>query len=406
MAKIGEQVDFSKLGQVRSTAMIRDFKTAINSAKGSSSNIITGISQEDIQAISEITHIDDLIKTLRSTNTFASEIEYLLAAMQFADIYNTDKARFKAASERANYLVEKDAYKQTFSSLKGTWKEIAPKEISGELVVTFPKANQISNGERDIICFVAQLKKAKLKFKKSKCILIIDEIFDYLDDANLVACQYYLTQMISDLKLENRQIFPLIMTHLSPSVFRNFTFSDQKVCYLSKCTPTSRSVENLIIKRTDKSIEDSVSKYFLHFHHEEKDLTNEFKTLGLPVGLASSSQFSEHCNGQLERYIQGKSFDPLAVCCSVRRVVEGIAYQRIDTDSREEFLLTHKTSSKLDFAQSKGAKIPEVFFLLGVIYNEAMHLREHQDNFSALGSKLSNLTIKHMIETLPKFVAE
>ncbi|MNE42926.1 hypothetical protein D3C76_751220 [compost metagenome] len=196
------------------------------------------------------------------------------------------------------------------------------------------------------------------------------------------------------------------MTHLSPSVFRNFTFSDQKVCYLNKSAPTNRSVEKLIIKRTERSIEDPVAKYFLHFHHEDKNLTDEFQALGLPAGLARSSQFSEHCANQLDRYLQGNSFDPLAVCCAVRRRVEAIAYERLGADFREEFLLTHKTASKLDFAKSKGAAIPEVFFLLGVIYNEAMHLRENQDNFSALGSKLSNLTIKHMIETLPEAAAQ
>ncbi|WP_240998444.1 hypothetical protein [Pseudomonas viridiflava] len=400
--KIWDQVDFSKLGQVKLTTVKNNFKDLINASSGNTANLVAGISPQAFQTFSEIPYINKLTTTLKnSTHRLSSEIEYLLAALQFTEIYASDKAQFKAAAARASYMIEKEAYVQTFSSLKGTWKKITPKEIDGQLVVTFPKANQISNGERDIICFVAHLKKAKLKFKKNKCILIIDEIFDYLDDANLVACQFYLTKMISDLKLENRQIFPLIMTHLSPSVFRNFTFSDQKVCYLSKSTPTNRSVEKLIIKRFENSIKDQLSKYFLHFHCNDEDLTNEFQTLGMPVGLASSSQFADHCANQLDRYLQGQSFDPLAVCCSVRRRVEALAYEQLNPDHCEEFLLIHKTASKLDFAKSNGAIIPEVFFLLGVIYNEAMHLRDNEDNFSALGSKLSNLTIKHMIATLP-----
>lgn len=38
---------------------------------------------------------------------------------------------------------------------------------------------------------------------------------------------------------------------------------------------------------------------------------------------------------------------------------------------------------KLEFARSKGEEVPEVYFLLGVVYNDALHLKESQDNFSA-----------------------
>jgi hypothetical protein len=406
MAKIWNQVDFSKQGQVGINNTIKALKDKINSANGNSASILASIAPEDCEAVVAVAYVYDTIKALKESGAaYPTEIENVLAALQISDIHAKDKPTFRKAGERSNYLVEKNAYAQTFSALKGTWQNITPKETGEGLVVTFPKANQISNGERDIICFVAQLKKAKLKLKKNKCIIIIDEIFDYLDDANLVACQYYLTQMIAEIKSEGRQIFPLIMTHLNPGLFRNFTFSDQKVCYLNKCAAADRGVEKIIIKRCDKSIEDPVAKFFLHFHHEDRDLSNEFKLLGLPEALAKSSQFAEHCRKQLERYIQDNSFDPLAVCSAVRRRVEALGYELIDPAFREEFLSTHKTVAKLEFAQSKGAIIPEVYFLLAVIYNDAMHLRDNQDNFSALGSKLGNLTIKHMIETLPAAAA-
>ncbi len=298
-------------------------------------------------------------------------------------------------------MFEKAAYIEDFTALKGTWRNIQPKETGDGLVIAFPKANQISNGERDIICFVAQLKKAKLQLKKNKTIiLVIDEIFDYLDDANLVACQYYLTQMISELKSEGRQIFPLIMTHLNPGLFRNFTFSDQKICYLNKIAIVDKAVESIISKRDDPTISDAISKHFLHFHSDDIDLSNEFQALGLPAGLATASQFSVHCTNQLQRYVEGKNFDPLAVCSGVRRQVEKLSFELIEKEFQGEFLSTHKTVNKLQFAQSTGVTVPEVYFLLAVIYNDAMHVRPNQDNFSGLGAKLANLTIKHMISTL------
>jgi hypothetical protein len=345
-----------------------------------------------------IREIFDAIKGIKTT--FTTDVEFFLAALQISDAHASDKDAFKRAVERARYNIEKSAYVHMFSSLKGTWKNIGPKEAQDGLVIEFPKANQISNGERDIICFVAQLKKAKLKFKKNKCLLIIDEIFDYLDDANLVACQYYLTEMIRDMKAEGRQIFPLIMTHLNPGVFRNFTFSDQKVCYLNKSSATDRSVEKIIIKRVDPSIEEPISKQFLHYHPEDKDLSAEFQALGLPAALAESSLFAKHCKKHLELYLEGKTYDPLAVCCGVRRRIEERAYGMLSVQDRLQFLVTHKTTSKLEFVQSKAIDVLEVYFLLGVVYNDALHLRENQDNYSALGSKLENLTIKHMISIL------
>lgn len=407
MAKIWNQVDFLKQGQVGVKKVIQTLKEKINATSGSSEKILSSIGIEEIQAVSAIDFVSGILAIFtESGKNYSSQIECVLAALQIGDIYANDKAAFKKAGERSSYLFEKAAYVQDFTALKGTWCNIEPKETDDGLVITFPKANQISNGERDIICFVAQLKKAKLQLKKNRSIIVvIDEIFDYLDDANLVACQYYLTQIISELKSEGRQIFPLIMTHLNPGFFRNFTFSDQKVCYLNKISVTDKSVEKIILKRDDETISDAVSKYFLHFHPENMDLSNKFQALGLPAALAKASQFSEHCATHLRRYLGGKSFDPLAVCSGVRRQVEELSYGLIAQEFREEFLSTHKTVSKLQFVQSKGANVPEVYFLLAVIYNDAMHVRANQDNFSGLGSKLANLTIKHMISTLIKPMA-
>lgn len=402
MAKIWNQVDFSKQAQVGVKRAIKALQDEINAKTGSSKKILASVEDGTIQAVSNIDFVSGILASLTECGiSCASQIEAILIALQVGDIHASDKAAFKKAGERANYLFEKAAYIEDFSALKGTWRKIQPKETSDGLVISFPKANQISNGERDIICFVAQLKKAKLQLKKNKAIiLVIDEIFDYLDDANLVACQYHLTQMISELKSEERQIFPLIMTHLHPGFFRNFTFSDQKVCYLNKISVADRTVESIISKRDDPSISDAISKHFLHFHSDDMDLSDKFQALGLSAGLATAFKFSRHCTNQLQRYIDGKNFDPLAVCCGVRRRVEELSFNLIREEFREEFLSKHKTVNKLQFAKSTGVAVPELFFLLAVIYNDALHVRTNQDNFSGLGVKLANLTIKHMISTL------
>lgn len=402
MAKIWNQVDFTKQDQVGVKKAIKALQDEINAGTGNTDKILADVKDDTIKAVSTIDFVSRILEALaKSGSNNFSQIEAILAALQIVDIRANNKAAFKKAGERANYLVEKSAFLEDFSALKSTWRNIQPKETADGLVIAFPKANQISNGERDIICFVAQLKKIKLQLKKNKAIiLVIDEIFDYLDDANLVACQYYLTQMIAELKSKGRQIFPLIMTHLDPGFFTKFAFNDPKVCYLNKFAVSDRSIENIIFKRNDPAISDAVSKHFLHFHTEDVDLTNEFQALGLPADLAKSYEFSAHCTNKMQRYVEGKGFDPLAVCCGVRRKVEQLTFDSLAENFREEFLLQHTTVKKLQFAESSGTTVPEVYYLLAVIYNDAMHITPNQDNFSGLGTKLANLTIKHMISTL------
>jgi hypothetical protein len=63
--------------------------------------------------------------------------------------------------------------------------------------------------------------------------LIIDEVFDYLDGSNMLAVQYYLSQLIDRCKSSGKILFPIIFTHLDPEVFTNYYFSKKKVHYIS-----------------------------------------------------------------------------------------------------------------------------------------------------------------------------
>ena len=65
-------------------------------------------------------------------------------------------------------------------------------EKNGELILEFPKAETISNGQKDVLTFAAELMIFKASINKDKkYLLIIDKVFDYLDDANTLAAQYY-----------------------------------------------------------------------------------------------------------------------------------------------------------------------------------------------------------------------
>ena len=138
---------------------------------------------------------------------------------------------FKKACKYLYYLDEKEDCTRTISSFNCVKDrfDIKPKVEGNSLVVRWPKAHEISNGQRDILTFIALLLKSRRNFKKQDCILVIDEIFDYMDDANLITFQYYISTFIDEMKRQKRRIFPILLTHLDPLFFNHFCFNDTKI---------------------------------------------------------------------------------------------------------------------------------------------------------------------------------
>jgi hypothetical protein len=402
MRKIFE-VDFSKENQVGFNSSISKFKLYVNSLGGGTARqIIANVENNQLDAIRSIPFVENVAVILRdSTATYSSDVEYYFAALQICDLHKNNRAEFRSVRKYYDYVYERESYIAEFAPFKATWKNISPTETNGSLVLKFPKANQISNGERDTLCLVAALLRAKRKMQDDCSILIIDEVFDYLDDANLIACQYHLTQMIAEWKQSGRRLFPIILTHLDPNYFRNFTFNNQQVAYLARDSRSpGKEVENLIRKRDDQLIKDRISKFFLHFHPDECDLSGEFSQLQLDMRISTASKFNQHVLDHLNRYLSNRNYDPISVCCAVRNLVEQKTYEKIDITQQIQFLSTHKTVEKLKFAQEQGVDIPDQYSLLAIIYNEAVHIRKGSDTLTPLFSKLDNLTVKHMIREI------
>jgi ABC-type cobalamin/Fe3+-siderophores transport system ATPase subunit len=331
-----------------------------------------------------------------------TEVNSYLYAIQIIWLYNEDSRIFKRACDFSNYKLEKQRFNSTLGSFNCTWRNIRTSETDGQLVVKFPKAIHISNGQRDILTFVSMLFRAKKCLNKANNILIIDEVFDYLDDANLISAQYYITQFIKEYKEEEQNIYPLILTHLNPVYFKNFAFSKQKVYYLIKhnIVPNA-SMVNLLRRRGDVTVEEDISKYLLHYHPNKINKRAEFTAIGLKPTWGEGDNFIDEMNTHLDNYLSGQPFDPLCVCAAVRVKIEQIAYEQLEeVASQERFLNTHKTREKLEAAEEMGVVSPESHYLLGLIYNEGMHWKDGMDNVSPIASKLENLTIKKLISDI------
>lgn len=352
---------------------------------------------DDLKKIDYLNTIGNLINEFDIG--YNCETKSYLAAIQIIALYNSDSNNFKAACAFSNYRLDKQRFDQTLTTFNCTWRNISTSQTAGKLVVKFPQAIHISNGQRDILTFISMLFRAKRHLKKGANILIIDEVFDYLDDANLTAAQYYITQFIKDFKIANKNIYPLILTHLNPNYFKNFTFSNQKVYYLNKSTiQVGQGIINLLRNREDVTIKDDVSKYLLHYDPGTINKRNEFRALNIPELWGVNDNFKNHLNNEVQYYLSDQPFDPFAVCGGLRIRIEEIAYNKLQSpNARTAFLDTHKTRSKLEKLEEIGFPSPESHYLLGIIYNEGMHWKLNQDNVSPIAAKLENLTIKKLI---------
>lgn len=407
MCDIANTIDFRKFAQVKKSKIISDIKTEINLQGGTSDNIRTWIDTNKKGELFSIPEFNDLSQTLRQFDAIHSDIDSILAAFQIIDVALLMGADFKKAVNYLCFLDDKAYYEHTISTFNTTRHQIRPKvdKKHNRLIVEWPKAHEISNGQRDVLSFITLLMRAKRNFRKQNCILVIDEIFDYLDDANLISFQYFITDMIEEMKRDNKNFFPILMTHLDPLYFNHFCFNRHKlkVVYLKDMPYTSNpNIAKLIRNREDGSIQTNVDKYFFHYHPDPIDISTDFTNLGLPNNWGVSTRFHQVIRGELTKYLNDQTdYDPLAICFGVRvRIEEQLYYLITEQDKKEVFIDKHGTKKKLEYCETLSLNVPESFYLLGIIYNDRLHMKNNVDIARPVAIKLENMTIKKMIRDI------
>lgn len=328
-----------------------------------------------------------------------------LTLWQLIAVARKDKDRLSAYFECLRYREVKESLKAHIAEMNSGWKEAVVRESGGNLVVEIPEPSNLSNGQRDIILLVSMFHVAKCQLKKRKAILIIDEVFDYLDDANLTVAQFYISELIEDYKRQGRLVYPIILTHLNPAFFKNYVFCNQKVIYLDKshAYDSIDAMKKLIASRSDPAVaddlKDNISKYLLHYHSASFDFCADLGSIkGVRTSWGRSDKFQEFLTEEFGKYERGEPYDPLAICAVTRRAIESLAYQKIShlMDSAE-FFNTWKTGPKLDWASRRGAVIPEFHYLLRVIFDDGLHWNLARDNTIPIVAKLGNPIIRKLV---------
>jgi len=407
LKNIFSEIDFRKFSQTSYTKIINSINHEINMQVGTTDFLIDYINREkenEIRSKSEINKLCDLIIQF-SKGIFNSIATAYLASLQIIHLHGVDRQGFFKAIKYQLYLSEKKEITDALIFINTTRLKIKPSEEKNQLVIKWPKVHEISNGQRDSMAFFIMLILARKKLTNNNNILIIDEIFDYLDDGNLISFQYFVSQLIESYKKEGKNIFPILLTHLDPNYFNHFCFNKHKikVFYLQPIkNKLTHNVLELIKSRVNPLIMGDLDKYFFHFHPDNVDLSTEFAALNLFAGYSKSEDFHAYISKQVEIFCKNDNkYDPLSICFGLRINIEKFLYNSLPNDeNKKTFLDTHSTKLKISYCESIGLDVPEIFYLLGLIYNSNLHWNTERDIYQPLASQLENFTIHKMVETV------
>ena len=101
----------------------------------------------------------------------------------------------------------------------------------------------------------------------------------------------------------------------------------------------------------------------------------------------------------MNKYLSGTTdYDPYSVCLAIRIRVEKLAYEKLTSQNTcDEFLNISKTKDKWLFVENQGIIIPDSFYVMGSIYNDAEHLNDPNKDKNCI-YKLYHKVIKKLVQ--------
>ena len=387
-------------------------------SEGTAESIKREISQELICRLRDnenVVSLFDCIAGFEKKPSTWKEIDIAFTAIQLCDILKChfDKGEnniLKNVEAFLEYKEVKDLVDKRLDQFNTTGRRVRAREDHDKLVIDFERAAAMSNGERDILSFIANLTKFEFSFRKKVGILIIDEVFDYLDGSNLLAVQYYLSELISQCKSQGKVLYPIIFTHLDPEVFSNYYFKKRKVHYISLCAPISLNTKIVRLLRLRENVDitnsakEEIEKYYIHYVDERHSPSEELAAYFSDELLEDNISFRNCLYEEVEKYLSENEYDPIKIIAGIRIRIEELVYQKLDSHSKDEFVQQHKVINKLQFAEKNGIEVPEVYYLLQPLYNDGLHLggrdQDVKRKIESCYLKTNNMHIKKMIKEL------
>lgn len=388
----------SQIGSKNLFSQVSDF---IINLSGNKAQINTCVEKEFKQKAENIRPIGILISAIQRVNEDLSWTDALMLCFQLSKLNGPN---LKKWLERAAFDAFKKRAKEFIKDINVGWVKAKFIEKRDHLIITFPNASMLSNAEQDLLFFACNLLKVLHQSPSKNLIVIIDEVFDYLDDGNIVVAQYFLSKLIENFKKEEvSDLYLIILTHLDPKFFKGYALKKQNVVYLGDDThKVTTTMKTIIGNRTDESWKCELERYFLHYHPDNHDISQIFnEKFGLKTVHGKSHGFYNFLEGEWDKLKSGKvEFDPFAICAFLRVSIEKKIYEDItESDCKSGFLEKHGTKNKIKYAETHDINVPEIFLLLGSIYNDAMHQKVALEQGSTIGLKLKNKSLLSMIDS-------
>lgn len=365
---------------------------------------------EVLSYISSVKPLSSIKEILDRWYPTKGDISNYLNAIQVNRFIDGKRSEIKGACSYLRFRKFKNDVNEMLPLLNRTRYGVEAKVRNHQLVVDFPDWDDASNGEIDVLQLCVALFRARARFgEKEDALLIIDEVFDYLDDANLLVAQHFLLEMMKQFKNSGKNLYVIILTHLDPGLFKSFRFKNFHTSYIpnSGGALANGCLNKLLIdrKRCQRELSDiycSVSSHYFHFSDCDTvsaDVLEYIAKQGISGQLKSPSSFRSAMEAKLRDYFSGKPFAPSEVCCGIRLAVERLSYEALADEDRPGFLeIITGTEDRLQYAAEHGVEVPETFHLLGSIYNSCMHLSGRPGETELVQRELGNNIIRHMIE--------
>lgn len=313
----------------------------------------------------------------------------------------------------ARYKAIKEIIDLRLQEFDTTGLDLKTVKKNGRLIISFGRASRMSNGERDLLSFVVSLIVFESKIGRKPGMLIIDEVFDYLDGANLLAAQYYLSCFLQRMKLKGMDVVPIIMTHLDPAVFSNYNFKGMAVHYLtskSRIDLDDKIVQMIQLRSQLRSQQnpnaEDYEKYLLHYHPDNWVVPEDIREQ-LPEGFFQDSDSLRKWLYQevTDIYLADHDYNALAVIIALRIKIEERTVEMLPEDKRHGYYDQHGSNNKLPYAEECGCDVPELFYLLQPLYNDPVHLRnrhgsekENKNKVESAYLKVDSTAVRRMIK--------
>lgn len=399
--------------------IIKNITDRINSLAGNAEAILNNINDDLFAEIESEPYYADFLRTYSSIFEGKSKLYQFNVFYQILYLWDKERDNVKAIVDRAKYERYRDRINANLQLLNTTGQSIHATEKEGKLVIIFPLADTMSNGQRDVLTFAAELMIIKSSLRQDKkYLIIIDEVFDYLDDVNTLAAQYYLSDIV---KSNAGNIHIMLLTHLNPCTFRNYVFNPKMIneVYLCETQPlASTDVKSFIAFREwlnpkshpeRQDLYDNMSRDLFHYNPNATDHSAEIASHSRP-GVKSTwgdpTRFKTMLISELNKYLNNDSiYDPYAVAIALRLRVEKAMYSDLPNQAlKDAFVETHTTNKKLEFCEDNGIIVPDAYFIVNSIHNSADHLKQNPITGvfeeKQMVYKLSNNVVYHIIAEL------